>query len=363
MAAETRRVWPRILAIIFFFAAFEGILFHTGFYSSIVEPDSSTGYMELQIRNEIRRPKPNHNQVLAVGHSRMALLPRVVNEEKPSTGYTFASIGLGGSTPRTWYYALSAIDPNARNYAAIVIPSDDYNEPDSYDYQSERETDLHYLLARLGFRDLFEFPWTYRDKRLQWQIVLGMILKGTVYKRDFLEFLDHPIARIAKARYYASDSAGWYYGYGGVDENLTGLQIDWQRKTIQYPDRVSASRREDIKNELLSPLPPDQGLETAYLRYWYRRIIDHYRGSDTKLIFLRVPRAAVPPPDAPPKMNSAIRQIASQPNVIVLDEQLFNQLEHPDLFWDGYHLNRDGMERFSRILATEVRRVLGPPKS
>jgi len=351
------------LAIIFFFAAFEGILFHTGLYSSIVEPDSTTGYMELQIRDELRRPKRNHNQVLAVGHSRMALLPRVVNEEKPGTGYTFATIGLGGTTPRSWYYALRAVDPDANKYAAIVIPSDDYNEPDSYDYQSEREEDLHYLLARLELRDLAEFPWTFQDKKLQWESVRGIILKGTIYKRDFVEFLDHPVARVAKARYYASDSAGWYYSYGGLDENLTGLQIDWQHKTVQFPDRVPANRRQDIINELLSPRPPDQGRQTAYARYWYGRIIDHYRGSNTKLIFMRVPRAAVSPPDAPPKPNSAIRQIATQPNVIVLDERLFNQLEHPDLFWDGYHLNREGMEQFSRILAAEVRRVLGPPHS
>jgi len=360
--ALPRRVWSRIFAIIFFFAAFEGILFHTGLYSSIVEPDSTTGYMELQIRNELRRPKPNHNQVLAVGHSRMALLPRVVNEQKPGTGYTFASIALGGSTTRQWYYALRSVDPDATKYAAIVIPSDDYNEPDSYDYQSEREEDLHYMLARLELRDLLEFPWTYQDKKLQWESVRGIILKGTVYKRDFAEFLDHPVARIAKARYYASDSAGWYYGYGGLDENLTGLQIDWQHKTVQFPDRLPANRRQDIINEILSPRPPDQGRQTAYARYWYGRIIDHYRGSNTKLIFLRVPRAAVSPPDAPPKLNSAVRQIATQPNVIVLDERLFNQLEHPDLFWDGYHLNRDGMEQFSRILAAEVRRVLGPPQ-
>ena len=337
-------------------------MFHTGLYSSIVEPDSTTGYMELQIRNELRRPKPNHNQVLAVGHSRMALLPRVVNEQKPGTGYTFASIALGGSTTRQWYYALRSVDPDATKYAAIVIPSDDYNEPDSYDYQSEREEDLHYMLARLELRDLLEFPWTYQDKKLQWESVRGIILKGTVYKRDFAEFLDHPVARIAKARYYASDSAGWYYGYGGLDENLTGLQIDWQHKTVQFPDRLPANRRQDIINEILSPRPPDQGRQTAYARYWYGRIIDHYRGSNTKLIFLRVPRAAVSPPDAPPKLNSAVRQIATQPNVIVLDERLFNQLEHPDLFWDGYHLNRDGMEQFSRILAAEVRRVLGPPQ-
>ena len=223
-AESTHSVWPRILAIIAFFAGFEGILFHTGLYSSIVEPDSTTGYMELQLRNEIRRPKPNRNQVLAVGHSRMALLPRVVNEQTPGTGYTFATIGLGGTTPRIWYYALRAVDPNAHNYAAIVIPEDDYNEPDGYDYQSERETDLHYLLARLELRDLLDFPWTFQSKKLRWQIVRGMILKGSVYKRDFLEFIAHPAARVKKARYFASDSAGWYYGYGGVDENLTGLK-------------------------------------------------------------------------------------------------------------------------------------------
>jgi hypothetical protein len=361
-AAASRRVLPRILATILFFIAFEGVLFHNGLYSSIVEPDSTTGYMELQLRNEIRRPKPNRNHVLAVGHSRMSLLPRVVNEEKPGTGYTFASIGLGGTTPRIWYYALRAVDPTARNYAAILIPTDDYNEPDSYDYHSEREADLHYMIARLGLRDLFEFPWTFRDKKLQWIVVRGMILKGTVYKRDFLEFLDHPLARIAKVRYYDSDSAGWYYGYGGVDQNLAGLQIDWQHKTMQFPERVPDSQRKEIERTLFPTLPPDAGRETAYLRYWYGRIIDHYRGSGTRLIFLRVPRAPVSPPDPPPKINSAVRQIASQPDVVVLDERLFDQMEHPDLFWDAWHLNRVGMEQFSRILAGEVRHVLGPAK-
>ncbi|MBV9769291.1 MAG: NAD(P)/FAD-dependent oxidoreductase [Bryobacterales bacterium] len=361
--ASTRRVWTRLLAIVIFFIVFEGALFHSGLYLYVVEPDSTSGYMEVQLQNELRRPKPNHNQVLAVGHSRMALLPRVVNEEKRDTGYTFASIGLGGTTPRIWYYALRALDPKANKYTAIIIPSDDYNEFDRYDYQSERESDLHYMIARLGLRDLFEFPWTYRDKKLQWKILRGMLLKGTVYKQDFLAFLDHPIARIKKARYYVTDSAGWYYGYGGVDENLTGLKIDWRHNTIQYPDRVPQNRRKDIQDELFSALPPNEGREYAYLRYWYGRIIDHYRGSDTKLIFVRVPRAPVSPPDEAPNPNSAVRQIASQPNVIILDERLFNQLERPDLFWDGWHLNRPGMEQFSRILATEVRRVLGPPKS
>jgi hypothetical protein len=352
-----------VLWAILCFAALEGILFHTGLYSSVIEPESTTGDMEVQLRNEIRRPKLNRNQVLAVGHSRMALLPRLVNPYPPGTGYTFATIGLGGTTPRIWYYALRAVDPTARTYAAIVIPTDDFNEPDTYDYQSEREADLHYMIARLELRDLWDFPWSYQSKRLQWLAFRGILLKGFVYKRDFVEFLAHPLLRIAKVRYVASDSAGWYYGYGGVDENLTGLRIDWRHKTMQFPDRVPEEKRKQIEDELFPTLPPDQGRETAYLRYWYVKIIDYYRGSGTRLIFMRVPRAPTSPPDPAPKPNSAIRQIASEPGVIVLDEHLFDQLEHPDLFWDGWHLNRQGMEAFSHVLATEVRRVLGPPKS
>jgi hypothetical protein len=359
----TRRVWPRVLVAILCFAALEGILFHTGLYSSIIEPDSTTGFMELRLRNEIRRPKPNRNQVLAVGHSRMALLPRIVNQDRPGTGYTFASIGVGGATPRIWYYSLRAVDPTAHTYAAIVIPSDDFNEPDNYDYQSEREGDLHYLLARLELRDLVEFPWTYPNTTLQWAAFRGIILKGFVYKRDFQEFLAHPLQRIAKVRYVDSNSAGWYYGYSGIDESLAGLRIDWQHKTMQFPDRVPEGQRKQIEDLLFPTLPPDQGRETAYLRYWYGRIIAYYRGSGTKLIFMRVPRAPTSPPDPAPKLNSAVRQIASEPDVIVLDEHLFDQLEHPDLFLDAWHLNRQGMEAFSRLLATEVRRVLDPPKS
>jgi hypothetical protein len=255
------------------------------------------------------------------------------------------------------------VDPKAHNYAAIVIPSDDYNEPDTFDYHAQRESDLHYLIARLRLRDLADFPWTFPGHELQWQVFRGLLLKGYVYKRDFQEFLDHPRARIIKARYYAHDSASWYYGYGGLDESLAGIQIDWQHRTIQYPARVPENRRKSIEEELFPNLPPNEGIETAYLHYWYGKIIDYYRGSRTKLIFMRVPRAPISPPDPPPNPNSAIRQIASQSNVIVLDENVFDQLEHPDFFWDGWHMNRPGMEAFSRLLASEVRRVLGPPKT
>jgi hypothetical protein len=362
LAANSVKVVPRIVATLVCFAALEGIVFHTRLYPSIIEPDSTAGAMETQLNNEIKRTKPDRNQVLAVGHSRMALLPRIANDMKPGTGYRFASVGIGGTTPRCWYYELREVDPTARRYAAIVIPSDDYDEPDSYENLNDRDLDTRYLIARLELSDLPEYPMSFDVYKLKWETFGDILFKGYVYKRDFLEFLSDPKARIAKASQNDRDSHGWFYDYVGPDHSVAGLQIDWQHNTATYPASFTPAQRKLIQDVLFGPRPPDAGQLTHYLRRWYGRIIDHYRGSGTKLIFLRVPRAPMPPPDHPPKLNSAIRQIASEPDIIVLDEHLFDQLERTDLFADPMHLNAKGLHRFSEILATEVRRVLGPAK-
>jgi hypothetical protein len=61
------------------------------------------------------------------------------------------------------------------------------------------------------------------------------------------------------------------------------------------------------------------------------------------------------------KRSSTIRELASRSNVILANEHLFDCLEHPEFFKDALHLNRDGVERFSAMLADEVARILGPP--
>jgi lysophospholipase L1-like esterase len=60
------------------------------------------------------------------------------------------------------------------------------------------------------------------------------------------------------------------------------------------------------------------------------------------------------------KKSSSIRELASRPGVVLLDEHTFDSLEHPELFKDAFHLNDDGCARFSAILAREVSKALGP---
>ena len=61
-----RTLWPRLLAALLFFAGIEALLFHTGLYASLIQPDSGAGWVEWLLRNEMRRAKPDRNQVLAV---------------------------------------------------------------------------------------------------------------------------------------------------------------------------------------------------------------------------------------------------------------------------------------------------------
>jgi hypothetical protein len=358
-----RRLWLRLLAAIAFFVAIEALLFHTDLYLSIIEPDSTTGTMEVLLRDEIARPKLDWNQVLVVGHSRMGVLPRVANELTGQTGYTYGSIALGGSTPRAWYYQIRAVDPGRDRYAAVVLPSDSYEEPDSFDDLRNREADSHYLLARLGLADAFDFPWTFERVDFRWKAFFGIFFRGYVLKRDFLAFLQHPLDRLKKVDLYRRDAFGSRYRFMGENHNLAGLAIDWERKKAHFPDSFTPAQRQLIEDVLFQPRPPDRGITTAYCKEWYGRIADHYRGSRTRLIFLQVPAAPIPPPPFPRNPNSAVRQLAARPNVSLIDEHFFDELERPELFGDPLHLNRDGTERFSHMVAAEVGRILGPPKN
>ncbi len=89
-------------------------------------------------------------------------------------------------------------------------------------------------------------------------------------------------------------------------------------------------------------------------------MLDRYRGSRTKIVFVRLPRGPVVRPDKLVRKKSAsIREFARSPNVLLCDEHAFDSLERPEFFKDAVHLNREGCARFSAMLAAEVSRVLG----
>jgi hypothetical protein len=101
-----------------------------------------------------------------------------------------------------------------------------------------------------------------------------------------------------------------------------------------------------------------------FRRLWFGRILDLYRGSPTRIIFLRLPRGAVPrPANLVEKKSSSIRGFASRPHVTLCRENDFEFLERPEFYKDGLHLNREGIARFSPKLAEEIGGILGAPRT
>jgi hypothetical protein len=156
--------------------------------------------------------------------------------------------------------------------------------------------DLSKIIARLRLSDVLEFSLSFRNPERRWEAFRGSLFKGFTYKRDFYAFLQHPVNRIAYVRWQRRESAGWFYGYNGEARSLAGLNIDWKTRKVSYPDGLSAGMRDLVQRVLLQPKAPQTGRLGVYRRYWFGKILDRYRNSDTRIVFLRLPRGPVPLP-------------------------------------------------------------------
>jgi hypothetical protein len=289
----------------------------------------------------------------------MGFFTRYVNGDA-RLGYTFGTIAVAGSTPRDWYYMFRDADPTRQAYAAIVIPVEDYDDLETGENHTNRETDLHYMIARLRWTDIPEFAGSFQGLPLQARMALGIALKGSVYRADFQDLLLHRRARLEYADLARRESHGWFYDYVGSDYNVSGVQIDWKARTLLIPPGHRPEEKRDFEEHLFSVIPPATGRRTAYLSHWFGRIYDLYRGTGTRIIFFRLPRGPYPRPDAPPRFDhSSVRELASQPGVILDPEHDFDSLERPELFLDPVHLNASGCAEFSKMLGQRVNQLLG----
>jgi hypothetical protein len=355
----------RVLALLLACAGLlglDGLLFRTPFYSSILEPESSTGVFELVLwREQQAQTKNGDNLVVTLGDSRFAYSPKLANQVTAQTGYVFRHAGVAGTDVRSWYYMLRDLDPTARRYRAIVFGVTDYDDEDEFFTPDDDIRALHYVIARLGWSDVLEFALSFHSRNLQWEALRGASLKGIVYQNDILTFLAHPTKRIQYASAAHRDYDQWTYDYEETPRSMAGLQIDWKAWKVTFPPGLDQDQKDTVDRDLMRAPAPQTGRVAAFRRAWYGRILDRYRGSRTKIIFVRLARAPIPRPEGLVRKKSAsIRDFASSlPNVLLCGEHAFDSLEHPELFRDGMHLNRAGIALFSPMLAEDISRMLG----
>jgi hypothetical protein len=340
--------------------ALDSVLFRTGFYATILEPDSSTGLFEMILRRELGAQERTGSPMVATfGNSRFAWSPKVIDHRPGTHKYALRNGGVAGSDARAWYYMIRDLDPTARRYRALVFGVDDYDDEDGYFNPNDDIRALHYVIARLRLTDVFEFARSFDSRDLQIAALRGGLLKGIVLQNDLQAFLANPRKRLAYVHQCDRDWNTWVYDFQETTDNMVGLGIDWKTLQVTFPPGANDDQRATVNAFLAHDSAPQIGRWAKFQRTWYGRIIDRYRGSPTKIVFLRLARGPVPRPDnLTHKLSSTIREMGKRPNVILVDEHAFDSLERPELFRDGMHLNREGIRRFSYMLEDEITRLL-----
>ena len=346
-----------VFTLALFFGA-DSLLFRTGWYDAYLEPDSSAGTLESQLYWLASAPAAKVPEVLVIGDSRIAegFSPRVASS---AVGHSlhFWNFGIGGATPRVWYYALRAADPTRRRFSDIVIALDNYSDKDWFADFEDRVSDQNYLVMRLGLGDCIDFTMSLHSTALRHSALFGCLFRGMVLRPDVQSFLSNPAARIAHADDWDRNGLNYATDYTGMAENLTGLAVDWRHRTLHFPEGVNESRRTNVIRFVLQEPVPQKGEVARYRRRWLGGILDLYKDSPTRLIFLQLPRGPLVNPKPFPEPNGVrfVDSAAHSPHVTVWPADTFTDLERPEVFADGLHLNREGRPIFSARLAEKVR--------
>jgi hypothetical protein len=339
--------------------ALDAVVFRSGLYTPFLEPDSSTGIFEMTLRRERQaQERYGSNLVVTLGDSRFAYSPKLA-DEPPASGLILRHAGVAGTDIRSWYYMLRDLDPTAQRYRAVVFGVMDYDDEDEYYNPYVDIRALHYVIARLRLGDIAEFAGSFQGLALRWQTGRSAFLKGLVLQNDVLAFFSHPQRRLEYVELARHGYEEWTYNYLETPRSMAGISVDWAAWKVSFPPGMDQDQRDTVNAAVMRRPAPQIGRVAAFRREWFGRIMDRYRGSPTKIVFVRLPRGPVLRPEGlVRKLSSSIREFAARPNVLLAPEHAFDELERPELFRDGLHLNRAGIARFSPMLARTLAQVL-----
>ena len=76
--------------------------------------------------------------------------------------------------------------------------------------------------------------------------------------------------------------------------DLRGLSADFDSRTISFPPGLTTQQHDSIQAMVMPQPAPQTGETTRYRMLWLGRILDLYKDSPTRIIFLEVPRAPLP---------------------------------------------------------------------
>ena len=143
--------------------------------------------------------------------------------------------------------------------------------------------------------------------------------------------------------------------YKGRNYDIVGTSYDPKTGQVTFPPRLTEAQREAIRDSLMKPSQSETQDFLKLQRDGIQRILNRYSASPTKIVLTPVPRGPFAGlPGASMTFHAVFPIITTQKVVFSLPEQTFNFLEKPEYYFDGYHLNAKGRQRFTETLVPEL---------
>jgi hypothetical protein len=169
-----------------------------------------------------------------------------------------------------------------------------------------------------------------------------------------VNFLEHPIGRIRSIQREPKSLQSRDL-YKGRNYDIVGTSYDPKTGQVIFPPRLTEAQREAVRDSLLKPSQSETQDFLRMQRDGIQRILNRYSGGRTEIVLTPVPRGPFAGlPGASMTFHAVFPTITTRKAVFSLPEQTFDFLEKPEYYFDGFHLNSKGRQRFTETLVTEL---------
>ena len=336
------------------FICVDGAIFHSGLYVSILAPSSYAGRIWRMTQGEKQRAPSDLKEVLVLGDSRVAegFSATLANELGSPAGLKFVSFAEPAASANTWYYMIREVDPTTRRYAAIVIPYGIGYEPSSAD-----PLRISMTAPLLRYADCFHFASGFQRSSGRFRAFIACILRGSAYQDDVADLLGHPGARMTSIR--QADEMHSVREYKGQDYDLVGTSYSAATGQVSFAPKLTEAQKSAFRKSLIQPSQADTEYSLRLQRDWIPRIMDRYSHSPTAIVLTPLPRGPfLELGGFSGGYKSVLPNSVLERTKLSLPERTFDFLEKPEYYFDAFHLNAKGRQKFTGALVSELLRRL-----
>src|SRR5262249_23695666 len=206
----------------------------------------------------------------------------------------------------------------------------------------------------LRYGDCVHFASGFQRWSGRFRAFAACIMRGSAYQDDVVDLLGHPFTRIRSLRQEARRTHSRAV-YKGRDYDLVGTSYNATTGQITFAAKLTEAQRLAFRKSLIQPSLSDTEYSLKLQREWIPRIINRYSNSPTAIVLTPVPRGPfIELPGFSMGSDSVLTKSVIQRTSFSLPGHTFDFLEKPEYYFDAFHLNAKGREKFTETLVSEL---------